>query len=148
MRLSGSGRWWIRGRGADTHSTDEAHKASGNHSYVQCVAYLQAHNPFFRIVALTATPGRTTDKVQDVVDALHISRIEIREAEAPEISKYMFKKVGWPGCVRGAVVLTDSFAQEIYQHRISLTDELQDIANRWARLMKVCLAGRCSHAAR
>lgn len=72
---------------------DEAHKASGNHSYVQCISYLQANHPYFRIVALTATPGRTTEKVQEVVDKLHISRIEIREAESPEISKYMFKKV-------------------------------------------------------
>lgn len=32
-------------------------------------------------------------KVQGVVDALHISRIEIREAEAPEIRKYMNEKV-------------------------------------------------------
>jgi ATP-dependent DNA helicase MPH1 len=31
--------------------------------------------------------------VQEVVDNLHISRVEIREAEAPEIQKYMFKKV-------------------------------------------------------
>lgn len=33
------------------------------------------------------------EKVQNVVDALHISRIEIREAEAPEIRKYMNTKV-------------------------------------------------------
>jgi len=33
-------------------------------------------------------------RVQAVVDALHISRIEIREAEAPEIKKYMNEKVG------------------------------------------------------
>lgn len=33
-------------------------------------------------------------RVQSVVDALHISRIEIREAEAPEIRKYMNEKVG------------------------------------------------------
>lgn len=76
------------------NGADEAHKASGNHSYVQCISYLQACHPHFRIVALTATPGRTTEKVQEVVDKLHISRIEIREAESPEISKYMFKKVG------------------------------------------------------
>lgn len=78
---------------------DEAHKASGNHSYVQCIAYLQANHPYFRIIALTATPGRTTEKVQEVVDKLHISRIEIREAESPEISKYMFKKVRVAICV-------------------------------------------------
>jgi ATP-dependent DNA helicase MPH1 len=73
--------------------TDEAHKAAGNHSYVQCVSYLHSFHPHLRIVALTATPGRTTEKVQNIVDALHISRVEIREAEAPEIQRYMFKKV-------------------------------------------------------
>ena len=52
-----------------------------------------ANHPHFRVVALTATPGRTPDKVQEIVDNLHISQIEIREAEAPEISRYMYKKV-------------------------------------------------------
>ncbi len=72
---------------------DEAHKASGNHSYVQCISYLTAHHQHFRIIALSATPGRSTEKVQDIIDNLHISRVEIREAEAPEISRYMFDKV-------------------------------------------------------
>lgn len=52
-----------------------------------------ANHPHFRVVALTATPGRTPEKVQEIVDNLHISHIEIREAEAPEISRYMYKKV-------------------------------------------------------
>lgn len=51
-----------------------------------------ANHPHFRVVALTATPGRTPEKVQEIVDNLHISHIEIREAESPEISRYMFKK--------------------------------------------------------
>lgn len=76
-----------------THYPDEAHKATGNHSYVQCISYLMANHPHFRVVALTATPGRTPEKVQEIVDNLHISHIEIREAEAPEISRYMYKKV-------------------------------------------------------
>lgn len=45
------------------------------------------------MLALTATPGADVQRVQSVVDALHISRIEIREAEAPEIRKYMNEKV-------------------------------------------------------
>ena len=52
-----------------------------------------ANHPHFRVVALTATPGRTPEKVQEIVDNLHISHIEIREAESPEISRYMYKKV-------------------------------------------------------
>jgi ATP-dependent DNA helicase MPH1 len=58
------------------------------------LAYITAQNPYFRVLALTATPGNDVVKVQAVVDALHISRIEIREAEAPDISKYMNEKVG------------------------------------------------------
>lgn len=76
-----------------TPSLDEAHKASGNYAYSTILAYITAHHPYFRVLALTATPGSTVERVQDVVEALHISRIEIREAEAPEIRKYMNDKV-------------------------------------------------------
>ncbi len=72
---------------------DEAHKASGSYAYTTILAYLTAHHPFFRVLALTATPGADVPRVQAVVDALHISRIEIREAEAPELRKYMNDKV-------------------------------------------------------
>jgi len=82
---------------------DEAHKASGSYAYTTILAYLTAHQPFFRVLALTATPGADVPRVQAVVDALHISRIEIREAEAPEIRKYMNEKV----CIG---VLADSAA--------------------------------------
>lgn len=75
---------------------DEAHKASGSYAYTTILAYLTAHQPHFRVLALTATPGADVPKVQGVVDALHISRIEIREAEDPAISKYMNEKVN-PG---------------------------------------------------
>lgn len=76
----------------NSHS-DEAHKASGSYAYTTILAYLTAHHPFFRVLALTATPGADVLRVQAVVDALHISRIEIREAEAPEIRKYLNEKV-------------------------------------------------------
>lgn len=80
-------------QGTQIYSIDEAHKASGGYAYTTILAYITAHHPFFRVLALTATPGADVPKVQGVVDALHISRIEIREAEAPEISKYMNEKV-------------------------------------------------------
>ncbi|KAL7420918.1 3'-5' DNA helicase [Cryptotrichosporon argae] len=71
---------------------DEAHKASGGYAYTTILSYVTAHHPYFRVLALTATPGADVPRVQAVVDALHISRIEIREAEAPEIRKYMNEK--------------------------------------------------------
>lgn len=73
---------------------DEAHKASGSYAYTTILAYMTARHPYFRVLALTATPGKDVPTVQGVVDALHISRIEIREAEAPEIRKYQNEKVG------------------------------------------------------
>ncbi|KAJ9112353.1 hypothetical protein QFC19_000773 [Naganishia cerealis] len=76
-----------------------------------------ANHPHFRVVALTATPGRTPEKVQEIVDNLHISHIEIREAEAPEISRYMYKK-------------------NIYRHRIHMGDEIMEIIDIWVQFMK------------
>ena len=54
---------------------------------------MMQHNPFFRILALTATPGSDTAAVQKVVDALHISRIEIRDEHSVDLMPYMHKKV-------------------------------------------------------
>lgn len=120
------------------HLADEAHKATGNHSYVQCISYLMANHPHFRVVALTATPGRTPDKVQEIVDNLHISHIEIREAEAPEISRYMYKKASNTVSVEICVCLSKACRQNIYRHRIRMSDEIVDIIDIWVQFMKVC----------
>ena len=52
-----------------------------------------AKNPYFRVLALTATPGRTPEAVQAIVDALHISRIEIRDEQSLDIRRYINEKV-------------------------------------------------------
>ena len=51
-----------------------------------------AQNPYFRVLALTATPGSTPKAVQDVVDALHISHIEIRDEQSPDLAPYLHGK--------------------------------------------------------
>lgn len=71
---------------------DEAHKATGNHSYAKVVKFLMAKNPHFRVLALTATPGSTPAAVQAVVDSLHISHIEIRDEESFDLRPYIFDK--------------------------------------------------------
>ena len=40
---------------------------------------MMAKNPYFRILALTATPGGNKEAVQTLIDGLHISHIEIRD---------------------------------------------------------------------
>lgn len=72
---------------------DEAHKGAGEYSYAKVVRFLMAKNPYFRVLALTATPGRTPEAVQALVDALHISRIEIRDEQSLDIRRYINEKV-------------------------------------------------------
>jgi ATP-dependent DNA helicase MPH1 len=55
---------------------------------------MMAKNPHFRLLALTATPGSKPEAVQEIVDALHISHIEIRDENSLDLRQYMFKKVG------------------------------------------------------
>jgi ATP-dependent DNA helicase MPH1 len=52
-----------------------------------------AKNPHFRVLALTATPGSNPDAVQALIDALHISRIEIRDENSLDLKAYIHHKV-------------------------------------------------------
>lgn len=72
---------------------DEAHKGTGDYAYTQVVRYLMQKNPHFRILALTATPGNNPQTVQEIVDALHISHIEIRDENSTDLKKYIYEKV-------------------------------------------------------
>lgn len=73
---------------------DEAHKGTGDHAYTQIVRFMMAANPFFRILALSATPGKNAAAVQAIVDSLHISHIEIRNEDSMDVRPYMHKRVG------------------------------------------------------
>ena len=73
--------------------SDEAHRGTGDYSYALIVRYMMAHNPHFRVLALTATPGNSPEAVQDIVDSLHISHIEIRNEESADLRQYIHKKV-------------------------------------------------------
>ena len=77
----------------DSFVLDEAHKGSGEYAYARVVRFLMAKNPYFRVLALTATPGRTPDAVQAIIDALHISRIELRDEQSLDIRAYINEKV-------------------------------------------------------
>ncbi|KLO13943.1 P-loop containing nucleoside triphosphate hydrolase protein [Schizopora paradoxa] len=72
---------------------DEAHKGTGDYAYAQVVRYLMQKNPHFRILALTATPGNKPETVQEIVDALHITHIEIRDENSSDLKRYVFEKI-------------------------------------------------------
>ena len=71
---------------------DEAHRATGNYAYVEVVTFLKRFNSSFRVLALTATPGASIEKVQEVIDGLGISRVEIRTEESIDIRQYVHSR--------------------------------------------------------
>ncbi|KAF1813999.1 P-loop containing nucleoside triphosphate hydrolase protein, partial [Eremomyces bilateralis CBS 781.70] len=71
---------------------DEAHRATGAYSYVEVVKFIVRFNQSFRILALTATPGATVEAVQNVIDGLKISRIEIRTEDSIDIREYVHQR--------------------------------------------------------
>lgn len=68
---------------------DEAHRATGNHSYVTIVNKLFESNAKFRLLGLSATPGKTIKDIQAVIDILRIHKIEARTEDDASISKYI-----------------------------------------------------------
>ncbi|KAI4261242.1 MAG: hypothetical protein L6R42_003556 [Xanthoria sp. 1 TBL-2021] len=71
---------------------DEAHRATGGYAYVEVVQFLRRFNTSFRVLALTATPGSSIESVQEVIDGLGISRIEIRTEESLDIREYVHSR--------------------------------------------------------
>lgn len=71
---------------------DEAHRATGNYAYVKVVTALRKYSSSFRVLALTATPGSKVEAVQDVIDGLGISRVEIRTEESLDIRQYVHQR--------------------------------------------------------
>ena len=50
---------------------------AGEYAYCTVIKALDGKNPRYRVLALSATPGTDILKVQDVLQALHISHIEV-----------------------------------------------------------------------
>ncbi|XP_063977852.1 uncharacterized protein LOC135162866 [Diachasmimorpha longicaudata] len=68
---------------------DEAHKALGKYAYCESIRIMHQANPYFRILALSATPGSKLEAVQDVIRNLHITRLELRDDTSPDITPYI-----------------------------------------------------------
>ena len=68
---------------------DEAHRATGDYSYVKVVEFIRRFSKSFRVLALTATPGSSVEGVQKVIDNLNIAHVEIRTEESIDIRQYV-----------------------------------------------------------
>ena len=79
---------------------------------------MMAKNPHFRVMALTATPGGKPEAVQTIVDALHISHIEIRDEHSLDLKPYLHKK-------------------HIKQHVIEMNEDVVKVRDLLAAVMAV-----------
>ncbi|KAK9313182.1 P-loop containing nucleoside triphosphate hydrolase protein [Lipomyces starkeyi] len=68
---------------------DEAHRATGDYSYVKVVQFVQRFNKELRVLALSATPGSSVEAVQNVVTNLSISHAEIRTETSDDVVRYV-----------------------------------------------------------
>ncbi len=68
---------------------DEAHRASGNYAYnFLAKKYVQqAKSP--RILAMTASPGKNREIIEDVMQNLYLETIEIRSDTDPDVKPYI-----------------------------------------------------------
>ncbi|KAL0939259.1 ATP-dependent DNA helicase mph1 [Colletotrichum truncatum] len=71
---------------------DEAHRATGEYAYAKVVKLMRRYNPYFRVLALTATPGSKIETVQEIIDNLGISHIEIRTEDSIDIRQYVHQR--------------------------------------------------------
>jgi ERCC4-related helicase/ERCC4-type nuclease len=68
---------------------DEAHRATGDYSYVFINAQLQKQNPNALVVALTASPGGDEETIKEVCKNLSINNIEIKNSTDTDVKPYV-----------------------------------------------------------
>jgi ERCC4-related helicase len=82
---------------------DEAHRATGDYSYV----FISEKMPNTHKLALTASPGGTKEKIDEVAENLDIHNYEVRTEDDPDVEPYIEEKeVNWM-----RVSLDDSFEE-------------------------------------
>uniref|UniRef100_A0A182Q8P6 Fanconi anemia group M protein n=1 Tax=Anopheles farauti TaxID=69004 RepID=A0A182Q8P6_9DIPT len=96
---------------------DEAHKAKGRYAYTELVRRIAEGNGNFRVLALSATPGRTLEDVAEVVKNLLIAHIEVRWENSIDVQQYTFRRD-----MRTIVIPLGETIQRIRQQLLDLID--------------------------
>ncbi len=69
---------------------DEGHHAVGKYAYVPVAAAYRAERPLDgRVLALTASPGGKDERIEEVVGALGVARIEARTRDDPGVAEFV-----------------------------------------------------------
>ncbi|XP_045830757.1 DEAD-box ATP-dependent RNA helicase FANCM isoform X1 [Trifolium pratense] len=120
---------------------DEAHRAMGNYSYCEAVRELMAVPVQLRILALTATPGSKQQTVQDVINNLHISKLEHRSETDHDVISYVHdRKLELIQVAMGqdAVEINDKFL-EVIRPIVARLTKIGAIQNRDYRTLSPCV---------
>ncbi|MFW9928956.1 MAG: ERCC4 domain-containing protein [Candidatus Thorarchaeota archaeon] len=98
---------------------DEAHRATGNYSYVKIMQIFEADNVFPRIIAFTATPGNNQEQILAVLKNLKIKAVLSRFSDDVDVKPYVSQyspKVEWielPSVYRDSLKILDKLEKEI-----------------------------------
>lgn len=105
---------------------DEAHKAKGKYAYTEVIQSIVNRNSIFRVLALSATPGRHINDVVEVVRNLLISHVEIRRETSIDVAPYVHKRQ-----IKTEVIPLGGRLKEI-------RDEFVIIADKYVRRLYDC----------
>eukprot|EP01134_Creolimax_fragrantissima_P002951 CFRG2951T1 len=107
---------------------DEAHKASGNSSYCQVMRSVTQVHRRFRVLALSATPGDQIEKVRNVIEALLITKLELRTDQSIDIQPY-------------------THARTVEVIVVQLNKGMTEIRDRFAKILDKPIAALCNSGA-
>jgi len=101
---------------------DEAHRAVGNHAYVDIASIYRNTLPKEKrlILGMTASPGSSQGRIREICTNLGIERIEYRTESDPDVSPYIpgFKIEWIPVDLHDATRRVISLFQKIYDDRV------------------------------
>jgi ERCC4-related helicase len=111
---------------------DEAHRAVGDYSYAFIAGAYEKRAKFPRILALTASPGSTAEKIKEVCKNLSIEAVEIRSESDPDVKPYVQNiDIEWVN-----VELTPEFLQVVKYLKDCFNSKIDDL-NRLGYLGKI-----------
>lgn len=71
---------------------DEAHRATGKYAYCKLIEKMESEGFGFRVLALSATPVSKIENLQAIVEALRVSKFEVRDENDEEVKRYTYDK--------------------------------------------------------
>ena len=117
---------------------DEAHRATGNYSYVYIAEKYIVQNPDPLVLGITASPGSNAEKIQEVCANLNIKSVEIRTDSDPDVKPYIFDKdIEWKYvCVPVEMKGLKELMDKVLNDRLAKLRELGLISNFQNRFSK------------